>query len=713
MRDADGRPTGAVSKAIIESRKVLEALYKSEERLALAMESSGAGLYEYSTNVDSGYVSKRWAEILGCTLEELPPISQFESWWQARLHPDDRSGVLKMYSDFLHGRTHRYEVEFRIQDESGAWRWVQATGKAAERDENGRATVVVGIGFDITERKRAEENIKRLNFVLRVIRNVCQLITKEKDRDRLIKGICGCLIKDRDYYNAWIALLDYSGEFVTAAEAGLGETFLPMVDLLKSGNLCYCGRKALMQPDIIVAEGFSPNCRDCPLVNKHSGRARMAVRLEHEGKVYGLLIASLPIDSFTGEEEQFLLQEVAQDIAFALRNIELEQEHKRAEEALKKADERLEMVSQQEARRWGIAGFVGQSKTIRKTLDDIRRLQDAETTSVLIVGESGTGKELVARAIHFGGKRAKAPFIAVNCTAIPFDLAESLFFGHARGAFTGASMERKGYFELSDGGTLFLDEIGGMPLELQPKLLRALEDGVFTPVGGAGTKSVSVRVITTSNQELQGKIAQGLFREDLYFRLARFTVRVPPLRERPGDIPLLIDHFLNILAMEMVRERATLSPDALSALASYHFPGNVRELKNIIEHALLECDGSVILPEHLHFIDINGLTSPPVEHPKNIKQASHLLIKRAQARTERPVGNNGISALSSDASSLPLTDEEKILDYVGEHGRIGNAECRKLLSVDMQRASYLLKKIRRYGLLEREGGGRWAYYRLA
>jgi len=316
-----------------------------------------------------------------------------------------------------------------------------------------------------------------------------------------------------------------------------------------------------------------------------------------------------------------------------LANKKLQQEiamREQAEDALQRADEQLSMISQQEAERWGIRGFVGKSKTISKILDEIRKLQNAKTTSVLITGESGTGKELIARAIHFGASRSKKPFIPVNCSAIPEQLAESLLFGHAKGAFTGANTSRKGYFELADGGTLFLDEIGDMPLELQPKLLRTLEDGNLMPVGETREKSVSVRVIAATNQALSKKINESLFREDLYFRLAQFIVEVPPLRQRKEDIPLLIDHFLNILAAEMGKEKATLSPEALSVLMEYHFPGNIRELKNIIESAIIRSYGSTILPKHLHFIDTGGLesistatTNAEIEQFSNLAQAAN------------------------------------------------------------------------------------------
>jgi len=324
------------------------------------------------------------------------------------------------------------------------------------------------------------------------------------------------------------------------------------------------------------------------------------------------------------------------------KNRELQKQiakRQQAEDALKTADEQLEMISKREAERWGIEGFIGRSQTIAQILKAVGKLQTTGTISALILGESGTGKELIARAIHFGGPRGKRPFVPVNCSAIPRELAESLFFGHVKGAFTGANINMKGHFELADSGTLFLDEIGDMPLELQGKLLRVLEDGCITPVGGPREKHVDVRVLAATNADLQAKIAEGTFREDLYHRLAGFTVTVPPLRERKEDIPLLAEHFLNLFANEMGIQKPNLSQVALSALESYSFPGNVRELKNIIERALLESDGKEIQPEHLHFVPT---VSPPStstakktsqaevsEIPLNLNEAEAYLIKRA------------------------------------------------------------------------------------
>ena len=263
--------------------------------------------------------------------------------------------------------------------------------------------------------------------------------------------------------------------------------------------------------------------------------------------------------------------------------------------------DQLSMLAQREDERWNVAGFVGRSTTLEKILREIDLLQSA-STSVLITGESGTGKELVARAIHSGSPRREKPFVPVNCAAIPADLAESLLFGHVRGSFTGADRDQAGYFDLASGGTLFLDEIGAMPLELQGKLLRVLEGGVILPLGARQGRAVDVRVLAATNADLRANMAAGAFREDLYYRLTRFVVEVPPLRERREDISLLAEHFLQLFALEMGRPAPGMSPQALSALGGYDFPGNVRELKNTIERALLESGGSAIEPHHLHLL---------------------------------------------------------------------------------------------------------------
>ena len=310
---------------------------------------------------------------------------------------------------------------------------------------------------------------------------------------------------------------------------------------------------------------------------------------------------------------------------------------------------RLSLADQREAQRWGLGSFVGQSPTLKKVLDDIALLQNAGTTSVLILGESGTGKELIARAIHAGSERAEGPFVPVNCAAIPRELADSLLFGHIKGAFTGAEREQTGYFELAHGGTLFLDEVGLMPLELQGKLLRVLEDRSVLPLGAREPRRVEVRVLAATNGDLQGQIRENAFRQDLYYRLTPFTVQVPALRERREDIGLLARHFVQVYALEMGIPDPAISEEAVALLEGHEFPGNVRELKNIVERALIESRRGEIGPQHLHLPTAeaaavlpgqpaaSALDALPQELDQALAQTEVALIRRALAQTDENV----------------------------------------------------------------------------
>ncbi len=240
----------------------------------------------------------------------------------------------------------------------------------------------------------------------------------------------------------------------------------------------------------------------------------------------------------------------------------------------------------------------GQSRSMRFLFDQITRVAQADGP-VLILGESGTGKELVARAIHSESKRGKNPFLAVNCAGIPEHLLESEFFGHKAGAFTGASKTRQGLFAEAHGGTLLLDEISEMPLFMQAKLLRLLQDGKVRPVGGNQEEQVDVRILAATHRDLEEEVRQGHFREDLFYRLETFTLRIPPLREREADLELLAERLLRRFCVQTGKKIQGFSQQALNILEKYHFPGNVRELQNAVERAVTFCDGSEILPRHL------------------------------------------------------------------------------------------------------------------
>ncbi|MEO8432496.1 MAG: sigma-54 dependent transcriptional regulator [Acidobacteriota bacterium] len=268
-----------------------------------------------------------------------------------------------------------------------------------------------------------------------------------------------------------------------------------------------------------------------------------------------------------------------------------------------KAIERRDLLRQVDSFRGrdeGEADLIGESPPIRRLREEIARVAPTDAR-VLITGENGTGKELVARAIHRLSARAEAPLVEVNCAAIPEELIESELFGHEKGSFTGAIEDRRGKFEEADGATLFLDEVGDMSPKTQAKVLRALQEGRFTRVGGTRSISSDARVLSATNKNLAAEIEKGTFREDLYFRLAVVPIEVPPLRERVEDIPRLALHFLAEASARFGRKPKALSAAALEALDAHRWPGNVRELKNLVERVVILSRGDEILPLDFHF----------------------------------------------------------------------------------------------------------------
>ena len=258
--------------------------------------------------------------------------------------------------------------------------------------------------------------------------------------------------------------------------------------------------------------------------------------------------------------------------------------------------------------RFGFDAIIGRSPKFMAAIDAARKVA-ATATTVLLTGESGTGKEVLARAIHRGSARADRPFVALNCAALPETLVESELFGHERGAFTGADRLKRGRFELTAGGTLFLDEIGELTPAVQAKLLRVLQERQYERVGGTATLEADVRLIAATNRDLERAVAEGRFREDLYYRIAVFRIHLPTLRERGEDVLLLAEHFVHDLGAKMERPAPRFSGEARERLLAHSWPGNVRELQNAIERALILAEGALILAEHL------GIVGRPLRDP--------------------------------------------------------------------------------------------------
>jgi two-component system response regulator AtoC len=271
----------------------------------------------------------------------------------------------------------------------------------------------------------------------------------------------------------------------------------------------------------------------------------------------------------------------------------------------------------------GTAGIIYRSPAMAQVMTLVERVSGS-ASSVLVTGETGTGKELVARALHGEGCRKRGPFVAVNCSAISSSLMESELFGHVKGAFTGADREKQGLFAAADGGTLFLDEIGELPRELQPKLLRVLQEGEILRVGETRPRKVDVRVLAATARDLREEVEKGRFRDDLFYRLAVVEIQIPPLRERPEDIPLLAENFISRIAAREGRPFPKIQADALEMLRSYPWPGNVRELENFMEKTMIFCRGEMI--------DLDSL--PWEVRRRNRNETESLSLKQATMRLE-------------------------------------------------------------------------------
>ena len=353
--------------------------------------------------------------------------------------------------------------------------------------------------------------------------------------------------------------------------------------------------------------------------------------------------------------EDYLVKpfEVAEMLLVIRRAIEFQE--------LKSANRRSIRRNQE---RFTFRNVVAESALMQSVFETLRSVADLDTT-VLIHGETGVGKELLARSVHFSGARRDRPFVAVNCAAIPADLFESELFGSRKGAFTGASEHRRGHFQMAHGGTLLLDEIGEMPLQLQSKLLRAIEEKKVTSVGADRPVDVDVRFIATTNKDLQGEVERGAFRRDLFYRLSVMPVHVPPLRERPEDIPLLASHFLKEAGRRLKRPVKGIAPESVQALVRYPWPGNVRELENVIERAVIVSRADV-LHDLARFLTGPGGAQAPVDLSLPFRDAKARIVEefeRAYVQGLLDAHGGKLTAAAKHADMDPKNFSDKMARY--------------------------------------------------
>jgi formate hydrogenlyase transcriptional activator len=453
-----------------------------------------------------------------------------------------------------------------------------------------QVAVAVDNALNFATSQAFQSQLARQRDRLQVLLEINNLLITSRELPELFRGIVNTLERVIHHDYTSLALLD--------SQTGL----------LRIHSLDFPGKQNIFTPETVVPRDTSPAGRAIaasqPLIARgseldrfdteiiHTLRAEglqavCCIPLIHHANTFGTLnLASRRLDSFTPEDVE-LLQPVAAQIAIAVENALAFKEI----EALKNKLAEEKLYLEEEIRsEFNFEEIIGESPALKRALAQVELAAPAGTT-VLLLGETGTGKELFARAIHNLSPRRDRTFVKVNCAAIPSGLLESELFGHERGAFTGAIGQKIGRFELADRGTLFLDEVGDLPLELQPKLLRVLQEQEFERLGGNRTQRVDVRVVAATNADLSKRVAERAFRSDLFYRLNVFPIQIPALRERAEDLPLLVRYFVQRFSRQLNKDVEYIPADAMDALTHYSWPGNVRELENLIERAVLLSPG--------------------------------------------------------------------------------------------------------------------------
>jgi formate hydrogenlyase transcriptional activator len=569
-----------------------EALSEPEKLLAAYFNSSTVGLSVFDTDLRFIAINKTLAEMngipanehLGRTVQELlgdlgEPVWQLLQKALSTKQPvhTEVSGKLPTQPEIGHWITHYFPI----------------------RDEKGVVTRVGAVVVDITPQKKLEESLQQVGGKLRqetnrlqMLSDVSSLLASNWDVPEIFPKISALIRRVLRQEFASFALHDISSGLLVhqAVDFPLGKGILSSAQISASDSpagLSMQERAPLIfskeqlqtfDSEIsksLVAEGMQSLC---------------CVPLMRPGGALGTFVLGSTRENAFQDDDLALMGQVAAQLAIAIENHNAAVEIERLRQRLDEERAYLEGEIRSEGQ---FAEIVGDSNDLKQVLNQVTTVAASDAT-VLILGETGTGKELVARAIHRLSRRKDKPFIKVNCAAIPTGLLESELFGHEKGAFTGAISRKIGRLELADGGTVFLDEIGEISLELQPKLLRVLQDQEFERLGSTRTINVNLRLLAATNRNLAESVANRQFRSDLFYRLNVFPILVPPLRERREDIPLLVRHFVHQFAQRMGRSIESIPKETMKALTEWRWPGNVRELENLMERSVILSEGNAL-----------------------------------------------------------------------------------------------------------------------
>ena len=623
LRDAEGRIIRwCIMLTDVDDRKrAEEALRASDLNFRLIIDSIPGLVHTLTAAGELEFVNQQNLAYFGKTLEEL------RGWASSDVfHPDDLARAIEAWKH-TQETGQPDEIECRLRRADGAYRWFQLRCLPL-RDSEDRIIRWMSLHTDIDERKQAEDRLQLLLEVTNQVVSNLQL----RDLLRAISGSirrvmqCDCAslaLPNAENKQLQLNVLDFPEGKGFLHEEGVysiegspyGTAFRTMKPLALHGPFTEWLDNPVIQSRI--SEGFKSLCF-IPLI-----RQSRAIGTLNLGRLRG--------DAFT-EEDLYFLGQVASQIAIAVENA---LEYGQVTEAKERLVEQKLYLEDEIRFEQNFEEIIGKSSRLKAVLESVRIVAPADST-VLIQGETGTGKEMIARAIHNLSPRKGQAFVKVNCAAIPSGLLESELFGHERGAFTGAIAQKIGRFELAHKGTLFLDEVGDIPLELQPKLLRVLQEQEFERLGSTRTQRIDVRLLAATNANLGQMVVEKKFRSDLYYRLKVFPIDVPPLRERRDDIPLLVRYFANKYARRMGKQIESIPKDAMDALSHYAWPGNIRELQNLMERAALLTSGpslKVPLAEILVGSDLH------VHGDGNVlKQAEREQIVRALRETNWIVG---------------------------------------------------------------------------
>ena len=492
------------------------------------------------------------------------------------------------------------EVSVELPTRTEMGHWVESYFPV--KDDTGRVKRVSAVVIEITKQKRLEEAVrslsakleeerKRLRTLLEVHRtldstlDVQQLFTSVSDSvGRVVPHeFAGISLYDEKQQGmrAWVLAAPGNASFIPPGQIVPSKESLAW-QALQEGKTKTLGSKEMRD----LNTGFAKRALEVGLQTLH------CIPLKTSNGTLGVLKVGSTRENAFSEADQDLLSEVGAQLAIALDNARAYREIAHLKDRL--TEEKLYLEDEIRAE-LGFEEIIGDSPALKRVLGQAKIVAASEAT-VLILGETGTGKELIARAVHRMSKRSENSFIKMNCAAIPTGLLESELFGHEKGAFTGAINQKVGRLELADQGTLFLDEVGDIPLELQPKLLRVLQDQEFERLGSNKTIRVNVRLIAATNRDLAKSVAERQFRSDLYYRLRVFPIHMPPLRERRKDIPQLVRYFVQKFARRMNKQIETITSETMDALANWDWPGNIRELENLIERSVILTEGTVLRP---------------------------------------------------------------------------------------------------------------------